>query len=75
VVEDGFTSTDVPVTAPTPALIVRVVAPVTDQPSVLEWPVDTIAGVAVKLAMVGRLPTMTVSETVVEPMLLVAVRV
>jgi hypothetical protein len=36
VVAEGVTATEVPVTAPTPALMVRVVAPVTDQRSVLD---------------------------------------
>jgi hypothetical protein len=36
VVAEGFTVTDVPVTVPTPALMVSVVAPVTDQLSVLD---------------------------------------
>jgi hypothetical protein len=53
VVAEGFTVTDVPVTAPTPAFMARVVAPVTDQLSVADWPVMSFAG-AVNVAMVGR---------------------
>jgi hypothetical protein len=52
-VAEGFTVTEVPVTAPTPALMARVVAPVTDQLRVPDWPVMSFAG-AVKVAMVGR---------------------
>ena len=48
--------TDVPLTAPTPALMARVVAPFTDQLSVLDWPVMAFAGVAVKAATTGGLP-------------------
>jgi hypothetical protein len=38
--------------------------PTTVQLSVVDWPAITVAGVALKLAMAGRLPTMT--ETVAE---------
>ena len=46
--------TDVPVTVPTAELMVRLVAPVTDQLSVLDCPRSSFAGVAVRVAMVGR---------------------
>jgi hypothetical protein len=49
--------------------------PVTAQLSVLDCPAVTVAGVAAKLAMVGALPAVTVTEAVVDPKVLVAVRV
>jgi len=57
----GFTVTDFPVTAPTPALIARVVAPVTDQLRVLDWPVMILADVAAKAAIVGRVAAAAVA--------------
>ena len=74
-VADGFTATDVPVTAPTPALMARVGEPVTVQLRVLDCPLVTFAGKALKLVMVGRPPAMTVTEAVVDPEALVAFRV
>jgi hypothetical protein len=74
-VVEGFTATDVPVTAPTPGLMVTVGDPVAVQLSVLGWPAVTLAGVAAKLAMVGGLPAATVTVAVVVPTLFVAVRV
>jgi hypothetical protein len=53
--------------------MVTAVAPVTDQLSVLDCPSATLAGIAVKLLMVGRFPTVTATVTVVDPMLLLAV--
>lgn len=67
--------TDVPVTAPTPGLRIRLGKPVTVQLSVLGWPAVTFAGVAVKLVMVGGLPAITVTAAVVDPKSLVAVKV
>ena len=67
--------TDVPVTGPTPGLSIRPGEPVTVQLSVLDWPGVTVAGVAVRLVMLGALPAMTVTEAVAEPKALVAVRV
>jgi hypothetical protein len=53
------------------------VEPVTAQLSVLDCPGLTFAGVAVKLAILGALPGMTVTETaaVTDPKMLVAVSV
>ena len=72
---DGFTAADVPVTAPTPALILSVGEPVTVQLRVLDWPAVIFGGDAAKPVMVGALPTMTVTLEVTEPKELVAVRV
>lgn len=74
-VVEGVTLTDVPVTAPTPGVTVRLGKPVTVQLSVLDWPVVTFAGVAMKLVMVGGLPARSVTEAVVDPKSLVAVKV
>jgi hypothetical protein len=62
-------------TVPTPELMVRVDDPVTTQASVLYWPAVIFAGVAVKLAMVGKLPTLTVTFAVAVPKLFLAVKV
>ena len=69
--------TDIPATAPTPGLTFSPVEPVTAQLSVLDCPGLTFAGVAVKLAILGALPGMTVTETaaVTDPKMLVAVSV
>lgn len=67
--------TDVPVTVPGPGLMTRLGEPVTAQLSVLGWPAVTVAGVALKLVMVGALPAITVTLAAVDPKLLVAVRV
>jgi len=67
--------TDVPVTAPTPGLMISAGEPVTAQLSVLDCPAVTFAGVAVKLVMVGALPAITVTAAVADPKLLAAVRV
>jgi hypothetical protein len=66
---------DIPVTAPTPGLMVKAGEPVTAQLSVLACPGVTFAGVAVKLAMVGALPavTETMTEAVTDPKVFVAV--
>jgi hypothetical protein len=73
VVADGFTLAEVPVTAPTPELILRVGDPVTAQLSVLDRPAVNVAGVALKLVMVGGLPTVTVALAVACPAEFVAV--
>ena len=75
VVAEGVTLTEVPVTAPTPGLTIGPGDPVTAHLRVLDCPGLTVAGVAVKLVMVGELPTRTVTDFVADPKLLVAVRV
>jgi hypothetical protein len=75
VVTDGFTPTDVPVTAPTPELMASDVAPDTVQLSVLVWPGVTFAGAALKLLMTGAVPAVTVTTAVVDPAVFVAVSV
>ena len=75
VVAVGLTTTDVPVTVPTPELTLRVGAPVTTQLKVLDWPEVMLAGEALKLVIVGALPTVTVRLEVTEPNVLVADRV
>jgi hypothetical protein len=55
--------------------MVRVGEPVVVQLSVLDCPAVMFAGVALRLAIVGGLPTVTVTVAVVEPERLVAVRV
>lgn len=74
-VAEGFTTTDVPVTAPTPGLTIMPGEPVTAQLSVQNWPGDTLAGVALKLVMVGGVPTTTETAAVVVPKEFVAVSV
>ena len=76
-VVEGATLTDIPLTVPTPGLMVSPVAPVTAQLSVLDCPGLTFAGVAVKLPMAGALPVSTETETaaVTEPKVFVADRV
>lgn len=74
-VVDGVTLAEVPVTAPTPGLRIRLGDPVTDQLSVLACPAITFDGVAVKPVIVGGRPTITVSEAVVDPESLIAVSV
>jgi hypothetical protein len=59
--------TDVPVTRPTPGLMITLGEPVTVQLSVLDWPAVTVAGVAVKWVMVGGQPTTTVTAAVLDP--------
>ena len=72
----GVTVTVVPVTVPTVGLILRLVAPLTDQDRVLLCPVVMLVGLAVKLAIVGFWPdTVTETVAVVEPAELVAVKV
>ncbi len=53
-VASGLTVTLVPVTAPRPGEIERLVAPVTVQESTEAWPGATAVGDAVKEPMVGR---------------------
>jgi len=67
VVTAGLTLFDVPVTAPTPELMLSVGEPVTAQLSVLDCPVAMLAGFAPKLVIVGRLPAVTVTEAVALP--------
>jgi hypothetical protein len=50
-----------PVTAPTPLSILRDVAPVVDQESMVGTPLATVDWLAVKLEMVGRGPSVTVA--------------
>jgi hypothetical protein len=71
----GVTLNEVPVTRPTLGPRVRLAAPVTAQLRVLAWPEATLAGAAVKLAMTGGLPTATIVLAVMDPIMLVAVRV
>ena len=49
--------------------------PVTVQLRVLDWPGASVAGVALKLVIVGGIPTTTKAGAVVEPNWLVAVSV
>ena len=67
--------TDVPATTPTLGLTVRLGYPVTAQLSVLDCPVVTFAGMAVKKVIEGGLPAITVTEAVVDPKSLLAVSV
>ena len=71
----GLTTTDVPVTAPTPMLMLSVGEPVTVQLRVLDWPGATVAGVDLKLVIVGGLPTTNMTVAVAAPDELVAVSV
>jgi hypothetical protein len=64
---------DVPVTAPTPGLIVSAGEPVTTQFSVLDWPAPIVAGIAAKLAIAGAGPTVTIVAAVAVPNEFVAV--
>jgi hypothetical protein len=52
---------------PTSGLRDRLVAPVTAQLRMLDWPGPTVGGDAVKLSMAGRFPTMTVTVAVRDP--------
>jgi len=74
-VVEGATFTDVPTTPPTPGLTVRLGFPVTAQLSVLDCPVATFTGFAVRKVMEGGLPAITVTEAVVDPLSLLAVSV
>jgi hypothetical protein len=62
-----------------PGVIATLVAPVTDQLNTLLVPETMLAGLAVNELMTGRLPaladTLTVTTAVVEPPLLLAVKV
>ena len=70
----GLTVTLVPVTLPMPWSMLRLVAPLTDQERMVLCPGIILAGLAVKLAIVGRLPdTVTVVVAVVLPPALLAV--
>ena len=72
----GVTPTVVPVTAPMVGLIVRLVAPVTDQASTLLAPAFRVLGVAVKLLIVGLAAFTVISKVEVTlPAGLDAVRV
>ena len=77
-VAPGLTALVVPVTVPTPLLMLSDVAPDTVQPSVLLWPTVMVEGVAKKLEMVGGWGaglTVTVAVAVTLPTAFVAVRV
>ena len=76
VVAPGLTSLLLPVTAPTPLSMLRLVAPDTDQLKVLLSPKVMVAGVAMKLEMAGGCGagvTVTVVEAMVLPTAFVAV--
>ncbi|PTL75283.1 hypothetical protein DAT35_55585 [Vitiosangium sp. GDMCC 1.1324] len=75
VVAVGLTDTLVPVTAPTPDEMLRLVAPVTVQLSVELWPRLIVAGAAENVVMVGGGTTVTVAVAVTLPALFEAVRV
>ena len=70
----GETVVEVPVTVPIP-LMEREVAPDTDHERVELAPALMVAGLAVKLEIVGGTTTVTVVCAVVLPALFVAVRV
>jgi hypothetical protein len=75
----GNTALEVPVTVPTPLLMVKVVAvpPVKVQDNVEDWPEVIEAGVAVKELTTGKATaefTVTVTDRVTLPALLEAVR-
>lgn len=65
---------DEPESVPTKGLMTRLGDPVTAQLSVLAWPAVTVTGVATNFVMVGALPAVTVTEAMLVPKLLVAVR-
>jgi hypothetical protein len=72
----GFTLTLVPVTVPTPLSMLRAAAFAVDQLSVAESPTVIMAGVSVKLVMLGAATTVTVACAVADaPNEFVAVRV
>ena len=71
----SLTFTDVPVTAPTPGLTISPGDPVTVQLNVVDWPAETVAGVALKPVMVGGFPTTTEAVAVADPNEFVAVSV
>ena len=71
----GETALLVPVTAPMELSRLRLVAPVTVHASVLEAPLEMVAGLVVKLEMTGFCSTVTVACAVTEPARLVAVSV
>jgi hypothetical protein len=77
VVFAGFTVTLLrPVTSPTPWLMLRLVAPVTDQFKVVLWISLVTAGLAVKLWIAGLSTTVSVSDALLDcPAGFVAVRV
>jgi len=77
VVTAGLTAADVSMATPGPTLglMLRLVAPVTAQLRVLDCPEAMLAGAAAKLAMAGRLPTVTVTVAVAVPKALTPVRV
>ena len=73
----GETVVDVPLTAPTPLSMLRLVAPVTDHDSVDDEPGAMVGGEAEKEEMTGFASgvTVTVVVAVTEPASLVAVSV
>ena len=77
-VAPGVTTLLVPETAPTPLSMLRFVAPLTAQLSVLLWPAVMVEGVAMKLEIVGGCGagfTVTVAVAVTLPTAFVAVSV
>jgi hypothetical protein len=74
-VEVGETTLDVPVTVPTPWSMDRLVAPLVLHLRVELAPVSMVAGVAVKLLIVGDPLTVTVTVAVTDPNELVAVSI
>ena len=71
----GFTVTEVPVTVPTPGLMLRVGEPVATQFKVVDCPATRIADAAVKLVIAGGEPTLMVTVADAVPEALVAVSV
>ena len=73
----GVTVVEIPVTVPTPELILREVAPVTAHVSVTGVPAITVGADAVKLVIVGALElvTLMVKDFVTGPLALLAVSV
>jgi hypothetical protein len=74
-VEDGETDRDVPVTVPTPWLMDRLVAPLVLHLRLELPPLLMVAGLALKLLIVGGCLTVTVTVLVTDPAELVAVSV
>ena len=75
VVATGVTWVELPVTRPTPELILTLVAPVTDQLNVLDWPSAILAGEVERLPMTGGAPAATVTDAVLVPAEFVALKV
>lgn len=74
----GATARLLPVTAPTLGLMLRLVAPLTDQERMLLWPAVIEEGVAVKLPIIGTrggAVTFTITIALTDPATFVAVSV